>query len=217
MDKTIIKADIKSAFSKAFIIFSYIIFIFGVVWLIPVIRDTDNIFSVSIISRGRDVESPFYVGVAIIVIFIITLILRYYFEDIARAASLELTADGIDGVYKSHGHKEQLRLPIDKVDSVMVIQSVADNIRGGKTVCFGTASGRIKFICVQNAEEFVNEVNKQIEEHKSTFAAGKTAEPNVPSPALSNADELKKYKDLLDMGAITQEEFDEKKKQLLGL
>jgi hypothetical protein len=31
----------------------------------------------------------------------------------------------------------------------------------------------------------------------------------------SNADEIKKYKELLDMGAITQEEFDEKKKTLL--
>ena len=33
----------------------------------------------------------------------------------------------------------------------------------------------------------------------------------------SNADELKKYKELLDSGIITQEEFDAKKKQLLGL
>lgn len=33
----------------------------------------------------------------------------------------------------------------------------------------------------------------------------------------SNADELKKYKDLLDNGAITQEEFEAKKKQLLEL
>ena len=33
----------------------------------------------------------------------------------------------------------------------------------------------------------------------------------------SNADELKKYKDLLESGTITQEEFDAKKKQLLGL
>jgi predicted Zn-dependent peptidase len=33
----------------------------------------------------------------------------------------------------------------------------------------------------------------------------------------SNADELKKFKELLDSGIITQEEFDEKKKQLLGL
>ena len=31
------------------------------------------------------------------------------------------------------------------------------------------------------------------------------------------ADELKKFKELLDSGVITQEEFDAKKKQLLGL
>ena len=34
---------------------------------------------------------------------------------------------------------------------------------------------------------------------------------------LSAADELKKFKELLDMGIITQDEFDAKKKQLLGL
>lgn len=34
---------------------------------------------------------------------------------------------------------------------------------------------------------------------------------------VSTADELKKYKELLDSGVITQAEYDEKKKQLLGL
>ncbi len=37
------------------------------------------------------------------------------------------------------------------------------------------------------------------------------------SPTTSAADELKKFKELLDSGVITQEEFDAKKKQLLGL
>ncbi len=37
------------------------------------------------------------------------------------------------------------------------------------------------------------------------------------TPTTSAADELKKFKELLDMGAITQEEFDAKKKELLGL
>ena len=35
--------------------------------------------------------------------------------------------------------------------------------------------------------------------------------------AVSSADELKKFRELLDSGIITQEEFDAKKKQLLGL
>ena len=39
---------------------------------------------------------------------------------------------------------------------------------------------------------------------------------NVTAPQ-SNANELKQFKDLLDSGVITQEEFDAKKKQLLGL
>lgn len=38
----------------------------------------------------------------------------------------------------------------------------------------------------------------------------------APAAAVSVADEIKKFKELLDMGAITQEEFDAKKKQLLG-
>ena len=44
-------------------------------------------------------------------------------------------------------------------------------------------------------------------------------ETNISSQSanLSVADEIKKYKELLDIGAITQEEFDAKKKQLLSL
>lgn len=45
--------------------------------------------------------------------------------------------------------------------------------------------------------------------------------PAIPvpqaAPATSAADEIRKYKELLDMCAITQEEFDAKKKQLLNL
>lgn len=51
------------------------------------------------------------------------------------------------------------------------------------------------------------------EEYKQETAAAKAA----PAPAVSAAEELKKFKELLDMGIITQEEFDAKKKQLLGL
>lgn len=42
---------------------------------------------------------------------------------------------------------------------------------------------------------------------------------SIPSPeisAISIADEIKKLKELLDIGAITQEEFDEQKQKLLG-
>lgn len=38
-----------------------------------------------------------------------------------------------------------------------------------------------------------------------------------PTTSVSAADEIAKYKSLLDSGAITSEEFEAKKKQLLGL
>lgn len=44
-----------------------------------------------------------------------------------------------------------------------------------------------------------------------------TAPQEEKAPVVGGADELKKYKELLDLGAITQEEYDAKKKQLLGL
>ena len=39
----------------------------------------------------------------------------------------------------------------------------------------------------------------------------------INSPSVSNIDELKKYKELLDCGAITEEEFEKKKKEILNL
>lgn len=53
-------------------------------------------------------------------------------------------------------------------------------------------------------------VKKQVEASKRSRNA-----PTVA--AVSPADEIRKYKELLDMGIITQEEFDAKKRQLLGL
>ena len=39
---------------------------------------------------------------------------------------------------------------------------------------------------------------------------------NNSNSNISVADEIKKFKELLDIGAITQEEFDAKKKELLS-
>ena len=58
--------------------------------------------------------------------------------------------------------------------------------------------------------EVANYVRSKVEEAKS--GEGQTIIKEV-----SAADEIKKFKELLDMGVITQEEFDAKKKQLLGL
>ena len=57
----------------------------------------------------------------------------------------------------------------------------------------------------------INAAFTNYQEHAEELEASKA------QPVVSPADELKKFKELLDMGAITQEEYDAKKKQLLGL
>lgn len=51
----------------------------------------------------------------------------------------------------------------------------------------------------------------------ATFNSQSINSTSASSSAIGGADKLKMYKDLLDTGTITQEEFDAKKKQILGL
>lgn len=63
-----------------------------------------------------------------------------------------------------------------------------------------------------------NEKMDEVAEYvKSRITAYKQAKTAPAAAVISPADEIKKYKELLDMGIITQEEFNIKKHQLLGL
>ncbi len=55
------------------------------------------------------------------------------------------------------------------------------------------------------------------EDIRNRVLEAKTNPQKSASAAFSPADELIKYKALLDSGVLTQEEFDAKKNQLLGL
>lgn len=66
-------------------------------------------------------------------------------------------------------------------------------------------------IQISNMEQY--EIALRIRDYIENYQANQGA----PTQALSGADEILKYKKLLDDGILTQEEFDAKKKQLLGL
>ena len=66
----------------------------------------------------------------------------------------------------------------------------------------------------RNDDKIIKEIKNYVENAKSKSTA--TISQTVIQQN-SSADELKKFKELLDQGIITQEEFDAKKKQLLGL
>ena len=66
--------------------------------------------------------------------------------------------------------------------------------------------------CCKQMPEIAEYIKSRIEHYKQAKNA-----PVSITNAVSPAEELKKFKELLDLGIITQEEFDAKKKQLLGL
>ena len=107
-------------------------------------------------------------------------------------------------VYGKIGTLKKVDLPINQ------ISAIGSGIF--KSITVSTSSGSIHFWGITNRDDVLNEVSQLLAENQSSSNIQTTI---VESS--SNADELKKYKELLDQGIITQEEFDAKKKQLLGL
>ncbi len=99
-------------------------------------------------------------------------------------------------------------IPIDSISSVAVTNPLLQGIS------VSSSSGKISFYLIANKDEaykIISDllINRQDEKEKVA--------PQTIEIKSDEADQLKKYKDLLDSGVITQEEFDAKKKQLLGL
>ena len=120
--------------------------------------------------------------------------------------SYELTVTN-KRIYGKVAWGKRVDLPVDSI-------SATSTIRLFKGVSVSTASGRISFRVMKNADEIYNVVNNLLIERQQE----KTKPEVVQTVQVTDeADQIKKYKDLLDSGVITQEEFDAKKKQLLGL
>ena len=102
---------------------------------------------------------------------------------------------------------KRVDLPVDSVSAISTIQLY-------KGIAVSTASGKISFLVIKNADAIYETLNELLIERQQA----KNNVSNTVNPQKSDdVEQLKKFKDLLDSGVITQEEFDAKKKQLLGL
>ena len=110
-------------------------------------------------------------------------------------------------IYGKVAWGKRVDLPVDSVSATATINLL-------KGVSVSTSSGRISFLVIKNAEAIYKVISNLLIERQQEKAKSVAA---ASAPKSDSADELKKFKELLDMGVITQEEFDAKKKQLLGL
>lgn len=238
MENLICKAEIKARISKVFKILTILLFILGIIVFISVHFERPdeydgflyetygfydycyNIFSNHIydkpVGEFPAVSSDFSVMNLIpLSLVIIILIQQFIIKFILKRCSLELSKDGIIEKRKYLFSNKLLQLPIEKVDSILIENRIIDKIFGGETIAIRSASGLIRFICVQNASEFVDKTLESIKAYKES---NPHIDVNIPTNTSSdNLEQIKKLKEMLDNGIITQDEFDTKKKQLLGL
>ncbi len=148
-----------------------------------------------LINDRSDSKKALPFAFAAFIIFVLADIVLYF---IVNHSSLSISKEKVVGsiLWKT------VDLPISQ------ISSVSKGLLN--TVSVATSSGKIRFFMLYNIEEIYIELSNKIAVNAKNTSM-------VVKQETSNADELKKYKDLLDSGVITQEEFDQKKKQLLGL
>ena len=73
--------------------------------------------------------------------------------------------------------------------------------------------GMLYKIASKSIQDILSKFQIILDEIEQEKSINKNSEQNLNSVA----DEIKKFKDLLDMGAITEEEYKKKKKELLNL
>lgn len=109
-------------------------------------------------------------------------------------------------VYGKVAWGKRVDLPVDSISATTLR-------RFWRGVAVSTASGKISFLVMNNSNEIYNALsNLLVNRQNMRIDASAMADSKIDV-----TDQLKKFKELLDSGVITQEEFDTKKKQLLGL
>ena len=140
--------------------------------------------------------------VALFVFKLIGILINKIFNKVLINIELSVTDKRVFGCT---AFGKRVDLPIDSISAVGTNKIF-------RSVVITTASGSISFSFLSRYESFHKEINNLLINRQSKIDSTQRVVQNN-----SNADEIKKYKDLLDSGVITQEEYEQKKKQLLGL
>ena len=138
-------------------------------------------------------QNTMYCAIGTGAITVVLLIFKFY----ASKMKIVVTNKRVYGVAR---FGKRVDLPIDLISAVGTCMF--------KGIIVSSSSGKIRFLLINNRDE----IHKTISNLLITRQDKKQVVNNT-----STTDELMKYKELLDSGVITQEEFDAKKKQLLNL
>lgn len=110
-------------------------------------------------------------------------------------------------VYGTTATGKRVDLPFDSISAVATSWF--------KGIAVATSSGKINFKMIANRDDIHKQLSKLLINRQSNKKTNN--ETIIKQNNTTTTEELKQYKELLDNGVITQEEFNAKKKQLLNI
>lgn len=138
-------------------------------------------------------QNTMYCAIGTGVITVVLLVFKFY----ASKMKIVVTNKRVYGVAR---FGKRVDLPIDLISAVGTCMF--------KGIIVSSSSGKIRFLLINNRDE----IHKMI----SDLLIARQDKKQVENKT-NVTEELKQYKELLDNGVITQEEFEKKKKQILGI
>ena len=197
-EKIIIKSEISKVIRGICISFLG----FGVILWIGLVKNSPEVAYGFSLNYFFTSILPYYFSLSVLPCAIISFIIWYIY------GHSELTVTD-KRVYGKALFGKRVDIPLDSISAV----GTSSLLKG---VSVASSSGRLLFTAIANYNEMHKVISDLLLERQSKNRGN---QPTIVKQEVSqsNADELKKYKDLLDGGVISQEEFEAKKKQLLNL
>ena len=137
-----------------------------------------------------------------IMLGVVALIVGIIMKSNTEKCEITVTNEAISGKLP---HGKTVHIPLNQITAIN-----RSSFNGVSITSIGNVSN---FHCIENREEVMKAISYLLANpQQSSMQPTQSASANG-----SEAEQLKRLKDLLDSGVLTQEEFDAKKKQILGL
>lgn len=112
-------------------------------------------------------------------------------------------------IFGKLAHNKAVNIPLNQVTGLH-----SCSFDGVSVASIGNVSN---FHCIENHEEVMKAISYLLANPQGAASSSQRSKTSAVSSSKNEAEKLKRFKDLLDSGIITQEEFDAKKKEILGL
>jgi uncharacterized membrane protein YdbT with pleckstrin-like domain len=114
--------------------------------------------------------------------------------------------------------KRSMEIPLEAINDVRFKQSILERLVGAGDLIIQSASefGRNVFANIRNPEHVQRTIYQQGERNKERMYQGRTAQAPAPPAAPSVTTELQRLAELRDKGVLTEAEFQNQKKKILG-